>query len=175
MNLQPHDLHVILDRTARTGRVFDHVGTLLLACEARNRTVNDGAPVNQRWAPCPPGVFRLGAPIPKNTAPFGAWFLPLEDWDAYHTIRGNGRVGIGIHGGGSGLPDPFAAHQGWVVTHGCWRLQNDDLRILAGQVQAAQKVKGMAYVTVVWPFGTAPATMPDDWADVPEDGLAEDE
>ena len=31
-----------------------------------------------------------------------------------------------IHGGGSGLPNPFAGRQGWVPTYGCLRMQNID-------------------------------------------------
>lgn len=31
-----------------------------------------------------------------------------------------------IHGGGSGLPDPFAPYQGWLGTYGCLRMQNAD-------------------------------------------------
>ena len=32
-----------------------------------------------------------------------------------------------IHGGGLKLPDPFAPKQGWRVTHGCTRGQNEDV------------------------------------------------
>lgn len=31
-----------------------------------------------------------------------------------------------IHGGGSNLDDPFAPRQGWLGTHGCLRMQNED-------------------------------------------------
>ena len=34
--------------------------------------------------------------------------------------------GRDIHGGGSGLPDPYADYQGWVPTYGCLRMQNAD-------------------------------------------------
>lgn len=34
--------------------------------------------------------------------------------------------GRDIHGGGSGLPDPYANRQGWVPTYGCLRMQNVD-------------------------------------------------
>jgi hypothetical protein len=149
VNLAPNDLHVVLDRAARTCRVFDHAGTLLLGCEARNRTVNDGAPVNERWAPCPPGIFRLGAPVAKNTAPFGPYFIPMEDWDAHHAMRDNGRSGIGLHGGGSGLPDPLTPNQGWVWTHGCWRFPNGSLKALVRLYDAARGQGGHGYATVV--------------------------
>jgi RHS repeat-associated protein len=32
-----------------------------------------------------------------------------------------------IHGGGLGLPDPLAPYQGWYPTHGCTRMQNQDI------------------------------------------------
>ena len=31
-----------------------------------------------------------------------------------------------VHGGGSGLPDPYADYQGWIPTYGCLRMQNAD-------------------------------------------------
>lgn len=34
--------------------------------------------------------------------------------------------GRDIHGGGSGLADPYAPYQGWVPTYGCLRMQNAD-------------------------------------------------
>ena len=34
--------------------------------------------------------------------------------------------GRDLHGGGSGLPDPYADYQGWVPTYGCLRMQNAD-------------------------------------------------
>jgi RHS repeat-associated protein len=38
--------------------------------------------------------------------------------------------GRDIHGGGTGLPNPFAARQGWMRTHGCTRGQNEDVQEL---------------------------------------------
>lgn len=34
--------------------------------------------------------------------------------------------GRDIHGGGTGLSDPYADYQGWVPTYGCLRMQNAD-------------------------------------------------
>lgn len=44
-----------------------------------------------------------------------------------------------IHGGGSGLDDPYAARQGWVPTLGCTRGQNEDMHQLAQRVEQFQK------------------------------------
>jgi RHS repeat-associated protein len=51
--------------------------------------------------------------------------------DAY--INTGDPRGRAIHGGGSGLSDPFAPRQGWVPTFGCTRGQNEDIhRICRG-------------------------------------------
>lgn len=42
-----------------------------------------------------------------------------------------------IHGGGSGLPNPFAGRQGWVPTYGCLRMQNIDGEELSRMIIAA--------------------------------------
>src|SRR5438445_2195570 len=119
MDLKPNDLHVTLDAASRRLKVFRHDGKLLLECEARNKTTkNDG---NYGFdSPCPPGEYLLGHPIPRDTVPFGFWFIPILDYYENHVMHDHGRNGIGIHGGGSGLSQPFASFQGWVVTHGCW-------------------------------------------------------
>jgi len=39
-----------------------------------------------------------------------------------------------VHGGGSGLKDPFAERQGWKGTMGCTRAQNIDLEVLAKKI-----------------------------------------
>lgn len=44
--------------------------------------------------------------------------------------------GRGIHGGGTGLDDPFAWAQGWMPTHGCGRMQNGDLMTLVSLMRA---------------------------------------
>jgi hypothetical protein len=49
------------------------------------------------------------------------------------------RRGRWMHGGGTGLPDPSAPRQGWKPTHGCTRMQNEDIQELVGLVRAAKK------------------------------------
>jgi hypothetical protein len=44
-----------------------------------------------------------------------------------------------IHGGGSGLPDPFADRQGWKATMGCTRGQNEDVIKLGQAITDFQK------------------------------------
>lgn len=110
------ELHLVWSRRMERGKLFSREGQLVWAAEMRNRCVHDDY---GRWGRCPPGDYPLGVPHPHDDPAFGKWFIPVEGVV--------GRVGIGIHGGGSGLPDPFAAEQGWVITHGCFRLQNMDL------------------------------------------------
>jgi RHS repeat-associated protein len=44
-----------------------------------------------------------------------------------------------IHGGGSGLPNTQADHQGWVPTEGCTRGQNTDVKKLGTEITNFQK------------------------------------
>jgi len=44
--------------------------------------------------------------------------------------------GRDIHGGGTGLKDPFASSQGWKPTMGCTRGQNDDVKRLGQAISA---------------------------------------
>jgi len=44
-----------------------------------------------------------------------------------------------IHGGGAGLPDPYAPRQGWVPTRGCTRGQNEDVQRLGDAIQDFQR------------------------------------
>lgn len=145
MNLETQDLHAEFDKTASRLQVYAAGGQEVFSCEARNRTVNAG---EGHWGHCPNGEFKLGVPVPKNTVPFGKWFIPVLDYLDHHVMRDFQREGIGLHAGGSGLADPFAPRQGWVVTHGCVRLQSEDLEHLVTLIDAAQKAGGVVYLTV---------------------------
>lgn len=152
MNLQTHDLHVMLDRTQRSCKVFAAGGQPVLECECRNRTVNDLAPPSERYAPCPPGEYVLGVPVPKNTPPFGPAFILISDYGDHHTMEANGRAGIGCHGGGSGLADWNAPRQSaFICTLGCFRFLNESLEELVRLVNAAHGAGGTVYTTVA-PF-----------------------
>jgi hypothetical protein len=177
MPIGPRDRHLMLDRAARSARLFNSAGTVVFECEARNRTVNDHAPPDQRWAPCPAGEFLLGPPVKEGTMPFGPYFMELSDYGPYHAMRDHGRAGIGVHGGGSGLADPFAPRQGWVCTRGCWRIENDDLERLVEITGFVHQAGGQVSVTVVpWQPGAAlPGAAPDDTIFPPEEQLAPDE
>jgi hypothetical protein len=146
MKLAPNDRHLMFDAQARTLKVFNPAGLFLWGCEARNRTTADGQLGHN--GNCPPGNFMLGEPRPKNEVPFGPWFIPVLDYAGNHHMRDFEREGIGIHGGGSGLADPFAPRQGFQVTHGCIRLQNEDLQHLVHLLHLMEMAGGHAYLTV---------------------------
>ena len=102
---------------------------------------------------CPPGSgYRLGPPEFLNPAepPYGIYFTPIFD-NPQGTLTAHGRSGLGIHGGGSDLADPFADFQGWEDTFGCIRLQNHDNAIFAEFVNTVLGKSGIAFLDVVWP------------------------
>jgi hypothetical protein len=145
MDLLARDLHVMFDAAGRTLTVWDASHRQLFQAEARNRTTNDGQ--RGHWGSLPSGLYLLGAPVVKNTVPFGPFYVPITDFGPNRALADHGRSGVGIHGGGSGAPDPFAAHQVWVPTHGCVRMANIDLRQLVRLILAAQQGSGKCYFT----------------------------
>ena|SRR5712691_1001797 len=143
----PKDLHLIFTAREETLAIYSASGTLLLRHAARNKTVRDGQ--YGHWGNCPPGEFALEAPQHDHTPPFGKWFIPIRDMGQNGPMARYGRQGIGIHGGGSGLPDPFAPWQGWEVTEGCVRLQNADLEQVVILLNGCFAAGAHAWLTVV--------------------------
>lgn len=105
--------------------VLDRGGNRLFDCEMRNDTTRTRQ--DETEGPCPPGQFILARYLNVHSESMGAYFIPLLDLDEDGPMHKEGRHGIGIHGGGTGLEEPFAPEQGWVRTHGCFRVQNRDL------------------------------------------------
>jgi hypothetical protein len=102
--------------------------------------VQAGQDVYGRYCKCPPGSnYLVGLPqacatrledggVRQNNiddSAYGCWFTGIAD-DPRADFSKHGRQGIGIHGGGTALVDPFAMQQGWADTEGCLRLQNED-------------------------------------------------
>lgn len=90
----------------------------------------------------PPGRYRCGDiyQIPEDDPDvnaYGFYAVDLIDLDGQE--RDNNRAGIMIHGGGSSLPQPLAPKQGWVVTHGCVRLQNHAMLWVVNTILWARK------------------------------------
>lgn len=146
MDLQPHDLHFMYSEAARQLKCFDPTGSLIWQAECRNSTVNNGT--YGYFGNCPPGEFVLARPQVRHTVPFGFYFTLICDYNGHTAMQHWGRGGIGIHGGGSGLADPFAPRQGWQITEGCLRLQNCDNGHFVQIVEKAQAAGGRCYLTV---------------------------
>jgi hypothetical protein len=138
-------MHVEVSRSGQKLKIFQDDGSEIFSCETRNATVNSG---EGQYGQCPLGDYLLGSPesIQPPEVPFGFAFTPILDinglWNLHH------RAGLGVHGGGSGLPDPFAPQQGWVETEGCWRLQNVDNQAFVTIVRHAQLTKQTVRFTV---------------------------
>lgn len=132
--------------------VADAAGRPLLVCEARNSTVRPGTFFH--FGACPRGTFRLGAPVKSGLPAFGRWFIPvLDEKQGAGPMARFRRSGIGIHGGGTGLPNPFALFQGWRNTHGCIRLQNRHMEQLVGLMKTAQAKHETVRLQVSGPAG----------------------
>ena len=103
--------------------IFPNEGTEGVRFEARNLVTSSSK------GPFPPGLFSIGFPRgPRGilNPSTGNWFVPIEV---------PGRPAMGLHGGGTGLDDPFGAEQGWVRTEGCIRVQNKDLEEIVRFIQ----------------------------------------
>ena len=110
----------------------------------------------------PGGYYKLGVPqecgpASEDGVAYGWWFTPIED-NAEGTLAKFGRSGLGIHGGGTGLSQPFSQHQGWEATYGCMRMQNIDNGMsvpasgsLVYSVNYVQKSGGTVYLSIYWP------------------------
>lgn len=79
-----------------------------------------------------PGYNAYGDP--RGSLPLGVYHKVTAEvtYGKYGEAYGNFYITSGdprgrdIHGGGTGLPDPYAPYQGWVPTYGCLRMQNAD-------------------------------------------------
>lgn len=145
--IQPGDLHLIVSRETERCRVWRRTadgGDPLLEIEMRNRTVNAG---EGHWGHLPGGSYLVGAPSDCHVVSLGWHFSPLFDLDPHGPMHEHGRTAIGMHGGGTGLPDPFAAEQGWVDTEGCLRVQNRDNRELVILLRECHAAGRRAYLT----------------------------
>jgi hypothetical protein len=78
----------------------------------------------------PPGVWYLGRvtddkALGTMVRQYGWIFFDLVDCEGRED--GNGRAGLGLHGGASASPIPFNDYQGLYATLGCLRMNNRDL------------------------------------------------
>ena len=102
----------------------------------------------------PPGLYELEQPQPisprdEKAPALGLWFVPLKPFISHDCVK-FGRKDIGIHGGGSDLPQPLAPRQGWESTLGCIRVQNQDLLRVTTAVANALGKGHHAWLMVSW-------------------------
>lgn len=98
--------------------------TKTVQIETRNKVAKRSAP----GADGPfssPNIGQVGSPH-GNTDEYGPKGAYINVNDPEKDANGNSRARQ-IHGGGSGLDDTQADHQGWVPTLGCTRGQNIDV------------------------------------------------
>lgn len=100
---------------------MNRFGQVLKDYECRSDFVPGCNDVGQRRQSLPNGNYTVSADYPgmdlaaEQGAAYGTFYIHTGDY-RYRDI----------HGGGSGLSDPFAPYQGWVPTYGCLRMQNTD-------------------------------------------------
>src|SRR5882672_7259955 len=125
-NLRDGDLHIVFNDTSNRAALWRRGGPNVARYEweMRNDTVRRWF---LKWGWCPRGEYLIGAPSSLHAPAYGFSFTPLFDMAPDGPMYKGGRSGIGSHGGGTGLPDPYAPNQGWRPTHGCLRCQNRDL------------------------------------------------
>jgi len=152
------DFHLVCNLRQRKAKLFNSAGKLLYSCPCRGEGQEgtfkwEGHPTWTGWAQdTPPGVWDVG-PVEWITTrssadkPYGrvfVWLTPVSG----EAARVN-RPGIGLHGGGSGLANPFADEQGWMITHGCVRFQNKHLEDLLSKCKINGKW-GKIQLTTSW-------------------------
>ena len=169
-------VHFVFNGQARLLKCFlkdvpGHLNGLHYQIEAHDVGVNDqyvqqGQDVYGSKCKCPPGTgyvigqaMACATRLPDGSVKrnndddqaYGCWFFPLGD-SQQHSFAQHGRAGVGIHGGGSDLPDSFAWRQGWEYTLGCIRLQNWDLeRKFYPTIEYAYEQHITPTLDVVWP------------------------
>lgn len=154
--LRPGDVHIVANLETKKAKCFLAGGDLRWTVEVHGEGI-DGPGYNpDTWGgDTPPGLYEITAveqiPARDPDAPaYGWYYLYLLEHEGQESKRG--RAGIGWHGGGSGLPDPWAPFQGWQVTHGCLRSQNEDLKsVVVPTVQFTLKRGCRVWLSVVAP------------------------
>ena len=140
------DRHLVFNASQHNLKCYRRDGTLEWHMEAHGEgTGGDSSLPNGNT---PPGLYLVGR-IEQTAGDdrYGPYAIKL---DPVELDKGGTRDGIYIHGGGSGLKKPLAPRQGWRNTHGCIRVQNDQLGTIVNKVRGVQGRTGQVWVTVKW-------------------------
>lgn len=132
-------------------KYFLSSGMMQWAVAARGKGSTDGYGTN---GDTPPGLYKLSEPAwiserDREANGLGRWFIPMLPAISNIYVE-NMRSNLGIHGGGTDLPNPLASRQGWETTLGCIRVQNEDLSRVAYAVQRALQSGSTAWLHVGW-------------------------
>lgn len=151
----PYDVHFVVNARSRKLKCYDAQGQLRWVIDARCEGSRYGYDVP--GGDTPPGLYLVARPeyihsTDEQARSFGPWFCDLEEQEDQE--RSRGRAGIGVHGGRGDASLAVAYHskrQGWLPTHGCIRLQNEDManRFVPAVVYTLRK-GGSPWLTVVW-------------------------
>lgn len=105
---------------SKSAKIISHpdVGFGAWSCPAMSEPVSPHTPIENGEYPFRFTDVEWSEPTDSATdlAAYGVAFIPVN--------RDNNK---GLHGGGTGSTHPLEAHQGWVQTEGCIRVQNSDL------------------------------------------------
>lgn len=132
IKLTQKDVHIVVDLGRRTAKCFvPGEAKPRWTIEARGEgSDGPGYHPNVWGGDTPEGswwiyAFELVPFSDPQAASFGSKFFFMRAINI--AVRGN--VGIGWHGGRGDLPKAlaWAKRQGWLVTHGCLRSQNEDI------------------------------------------------
>ena len=114
-------MKLVYNRETQTITALFDDGAVAASYECRDDFWAGQNDEGQPRASLPDGDYIVSAEEPGQSAAkangpaYGTFYIKTGD------LRGRD-----FHGGGSGLPDPFAPRQGWTPTLGCLRMQNED-------------------------------------------------
>lgn len=108
------DVHFVVNTATHRLKCFLAGGKMKYMIEARCEGV--GGSCEYRYGATPPGLYKCGSPemIPLSdpeSASYGPWFVDLIEQQ--NQERSRGRAGVGVHGGGGGLSNPYASRPEW--------------------------------------------------------------
>lgn len=129
------DYHLIVHAGTNLATMYDTKGTKLW--EKPCLPTGQRADWTAHGGDTPPGVYKIGAvwrqyqdPPSHYDRPYGHICFDLIDYEGNEDS--NGRGGIAIHGGGTGLPGTgyWDDYQKLLPTLGCVRMHNKDLYLI---------------------------------------------
>jgi hypothetical protein len=132
-----NDTHLIVNDISEKAKAFDFSGKLLWEVPALARGQYSDLEYGINHSDTPPGLYKLGTvykdyldPDRTSMADLLAYgWITFELIDLEGLATRLGRLGLCMHGGGTGdgWPGAWAEHQYLLATLGCVRMYNSDL------------------------------------------------